>query len=720
MALGVEVAMTANTAQLNTGVEEANRLIGNIGSGAEAASGGLTRLLGLAGAGIAAGAGTIALLTAGTIKAANELGDLSEKTGISVQNLAGLQRVTDDAGLSLDAATGFISKFAESLSNDADAFAKIGITAKDPLDAFEQLADVFNRIDDPQTRAAFGAKALGDNWQEAVPLLRLGSAELANLIKKEGEVSGFTDKLADAAGDIDKQFSNLQKDVSNLGTQAVAPLIPMINALTKSFFDNNGKVGISAEGNKALSKSYEFIIKSIGLLAVGVEVAGSGVSALASKLNALIHLDFGKFDAIDKAFDLSVANAQFKFIDLLKRLKQEAGDSGINIPINVDQGNEQKTGSISNAGEQKVNQNLQGLLGDQSQAIKNISKSLESDLSKHNKAIEQNITDETDLYNFRNQKLQLAFELGNIDEANFYQQKEQLQKDNLAVTEDFLDQEINALQAYLKQQQDAIDNQIRAQEKLRDSTKSEVVKQQAQTNIDGLQEQKLNIESEAQQKINALAKEKINLERESQLQTLQNAAAARKVLGEQAEGLININGLLEQQIGNIIGLSKAQAELNVQIGGTASAEDVVNKKKIFVSEDGKSFSDRPTEVGVQLNLDEANAERVQQQLINFRDKAIADSAILLGVDIDQPKAIAKINEASSSINQKLTEIKPVRLGMDVDQALVVSAAQKAREAAQAAVQPVIIPVVYQARNTPATAAAGGVDLTQAALASGGR
>jgi hypothetical protein len=56
----------------------------------------------------------------------------------------------------------------------------------------------------------------------------------------------------------------------------------------------------------------------------------------------------------------------------------------------------------------------------------------------------------------------------------------------------------------------------------------------------------------------------------------------------------------------------------------------------------------------------------------------------------------------------------------VDQSLVIAAAQRARDAAQAAVQPVIIPVVYQAQNSPSAAAPAGPSLTQAALASGGR
>jgi hypothetical protein len=167
-------------------------------------------------------------------------------------------------------------------------------------------------------------------------------------------------------------------------------------------------------------------------------------------------------------------------------------------------------------------------------------------------------------------------------------------------------------------------------------------------------------------------------------------------------------------------LSQAQAQLNLQIGGTATADDVLSKKKIFVSGDGKSFSDRPTDVGIALDLPQDQEIKIHDQLTQLRDQAVKDSAIMLGVDIDQAAAIAKVTDAASAINESLAKIDPVTLGMDVDQSMVIAAAQRARDAAQAAVQPVVIPVVYQAQNSPSTAAPDASSLTRAALAGGGR
>lgn len=686
---GVTIDFNANLARLEDGINRANQQLSGFRERAASLASGLTSAFAALGAGLSA-AGIVSFGKS-VIDAADDLNDLSIKTGIAVEKLSGLNLAADQSGTDLNGTAAAINKLSKNIGANAEEFAKLGITAKEPLVAFEQLADVFNSIEDPQQRAAFAAKALGKSWEEVAPLLALGGQGIAEIADKAGAASGITKELAEASDQFNDTLAELSANARGAAVQGFAPLVPILNELVVYFRSSDKEAEKNSTSINALKETYKGLAEGLAVVNFGFQVAGKEIAAFAAQTVALAHLDLKGFNAIDKALEDDLANANQRLLDFFAKIegyKPEVNvdlKTNVNNPESVNQSAAPATpGSIDLTG---GNANIQSFIkttADGQKILSEALKKMQADLKSYLNTLGGQLDEETSLFDFRNKKLEASLDLGLVDQADYFQQKEKLQKDQLAETKTLLDQEINALRQF----------------------QSQATEEAAK--------------SDAQEKINALIQKKTDLERDSQIQTLQNAAAARQALGDQAEGLININGLLEQQIGNIIGLSKAQAELNLQIGGTASAEDVVNKKKIFVSEDGKSFSDRPTEVGVQLNLDEANAERVQQQLINFRDKAIADSAILLGVDIDQAKAITKINEASSSINQKLTEIKPVTLGMDVDQALVVSAAQKAREAAQAAVQPVIIPVVYQAQNTPATAAAGVVDLTQAALASGGR
>jgi hypothetical protein len=718
---GITVDFNANLARLDAGVNQANARLDSFADNAQRVASGISSALGAIGVGVSV-AGMSALVKA-TIDEADALDVLNQKTGIAVETLAGIKFGAQLSDTEIDTVASAMNRLGRQIALNADEFEALGITAKDPLGALEQFADVFAGIEDPMQRAALANKVFGKSWEELAPLLSGGGQAFDELVEKGQRMSHITAELAAEAAKFNDSLDEQRALIAGLRNQAILPLVPVLNDVVKAFFDLDDAIAKQDQLDiGTLQKLYDAFGGGLVVFGARAEQAGLGVEILYKKLAALPHavatLDFSEIDRLSNEFDK-------RSDDILKKIDDYAKNrlDGL-TPKKSDQSSATErslaTQSDNALADESSGQSIGASGSKKTGIVSEFNKSLEDELTRHNKIIEGSIKEENSLFEFRLEKLDAAQSLGLVADAGYFREKEQLQKDQLAATETYIDQEINAVQFLQKQQLDAIDAQIKAQEKLRDSAKSPTEKSAAQGAIDNLQEQKLTIESNAQEKVNGLIQQKTQLERESQIQTLQNAAAAKQALGEQAEGLININGLLAQYNTNIIGMSKAQAELNTQIGGTATAADVVDKSKIFVSEDGKSFSDRPTEVGITLDLPQDQEVKVQEKLAQFRDKAVQDSAILLGVDIDQAAAIAKIGQANSAINESLAQVKPITLGMDVDQSLVISAAQRAREAAQAAIQPIIIPVVYQAQNSPSAAAPAGPSLTQAALAAGGR
>jgi len=131
----------------------------------------------VAAAAVAAGT-TFVQMIRGAIDAADSMNDLSKSTSISVEMLAGLKLASKQSGAELEGTAQAINKLSVKMGENAEKFAAIGITAKDPIEAFKQLSDVFRSIEDPQKRAAFGAEALGKSWASAAPLLSEGSAKI--------------------------------------------------------------------------------------------------------------------------------------------------------------------------------------------------------------------------------------------------------------------------------------------------------------------------------------------------------------------------------------------------------------------------------------------------------------------------------------------------------------------------------------------------------------
>lgn len=191
----LELQLMANMARLQSDMEAAKRLVGG-------AMGEIDKMASMAKAALGALGGALSVgafvsWSRAAIEAADSLNDLSKSTGLAVEQLAGLKLAAKQSGADLEGTAQAINKLSVKMGENAEKYAKIGVTAKAPLEAFKQLADIFTKIDDPQLRAAFGAEALGKNWAAAAPLLSEGSAGIQEMVDKGVLLSGMTQDAAD-------------------------------------------------------------------------------------------------------------------------------------------------------------------------------------------------------------------------------------------------------------------------------------------------------------------------------------------------------------------------------------------------------------------------------------------------------------------------------------------------------------------------------------------
>ncbi len=149
------------------------------------------------GAGISI-AGIVAFAKSG-IDALDNLNDISLKTGVAVETLAGFGLVARQSGTDLESFGKGLNKLSISISQNREELANLGISAKDPAEAFLQFADVLNSIEDENDKAAFGAKILKKSYLDLAPALALSSEELRELVTKGQDASGATAGLAKEA-----------------------------------------------------------------------------------------------------------------------------------------------------------------------------------------------------------------------------------------------------------------------------------------------------------------------------------------------------------------------------------------------------------------------------------------------------------------------------------------------------------------------------------------
>ncbi|WFP48508.1 hypothetical protein PL263_10325 [Methylomonas sp. EFPC3] len=191
----------------------------------------------LTGLGVGISVAGLAAFVKEGINAADALNDLADRSGIAIEKLAGLEYAVKIGDTSIEAFVASANKLSINIAKNADDFAKLGITAKDPVEAFKQLADVFSGIDDPQKRAAFGAAALGKSYAEMAPLLAMGASGIQELIDKGRQHNPVTAEQAKLAGDFNDKLTELSNQSigfrSKFAMFVLEPLATLAESLDK-------------------------------------------------------------------------------------------------------------------------------------------------------------------------------------------------------------------------------------------------------------------------------------------------------------------------------------------------------------------------------------------------------------------------------------------------------------------------------------------------------
>lgn len=168
------------------------------------------------------------------IDAADALNDLSDRTGIAIETLAGLDYAVKIGDTSIEAFATSIQRLSVNMGKYQDDFAQLGITAKDPIEAFKQLADVFSSIEDPQQRAAVGAAALGKSYAEMAPLLLQGADGIQALIDKGKEHNPVTAEQARLAGEFNDKLDELDNRMEHFSVIVAGPVIEALNGFSQA------------------------------------------------------------------------------------------------------------------------------------------------------------------------------------------------------------------------------------------------------------------------------------------------------------------------------------------------------------------------------------------------------------------------------------------------------------------------------------------------------
>ena len=280
-------------------VNALGRAIGGLSGTAGKLSGGLRGLAGAAGGlsgalgslvPLATGAG-LAAMAKGAIDAADNMNDLSQKTGVSVESLSKFQQAANASGTSIEGVGAAMIKLNRNLATGnagaAEAMTALGLSATDASGKLKttdqvmlEVADKFAKMPDGANKTAAAMALFGKAGADMIPLLNGGSKAISDLS------ATMTTEFAQGADSLNDKLAALQGKLLQLGVSLGTALMPFLNVVSDLVMN-------LANAFAAMPGPLQAIVGGVVALAAAFVVLAPAISALISIAGVLAGLKIG-------------------------------------------------------------------------------------------------------------------------------------------------------------------------------------------------------------------------------------------------------------------------------------------------------------------------------------------------------------------------------------------------------------------------------------------
>lgn len=313
----LELQLVADVARLRRDIDE---MRGVVNRGAQAMQKSIDEvrgsLRGMFGGVSAAG---FAMWVKSAIDFADELNDLNKTTDIAVNKLAGLSLMSKQSGSDLTGTAQAINKLTMEMGKAPEKFAAIGVSAKDPLEAFKQFSEVFRNIADPQMRAAVAAGALGKSWAAAAPALAEGADRIQEMVDRGEALAGITKRDAELADEFNDSVSELHISLMGTASGIARDMLPMLTDLAKTLTDVSHEANQTDTGFSLIAETMRALIVFGGNVAFVLHGIATEIGGIAAQAGAFLRGDFAQAKTIGEEMAADAERRRQTFDDWEKR-----------------------------------------------------------------------------------------------------------------------------------------------------------------------------------------------------------------------------------------------------------------------------------------------------------------------------------------------------------------------------------------------------------------
>lgn len=237
------VQITADSSGLDTGLKSAEKSVGDFSNRLDTLA---TNLKVIAPLAVAAGAAFAFNMARGLADSADKLDELSQRIGVSVEDLTRLQWAAKMSGASNETLTASLQKLSLNMANSKDpanesaaAFKALGIdienadgTMRSQLEVLNDVADAFAGYKDGANKTAIAVQLLGRSGAELIPMLNGGSTAIKALAAESDRLGNtLSTSTAKAAAEFNDHLDRMAARASAAAKAIATPLLQNLNLL---------------------------------------------------------------------------------------------------------------------------------------------------------------------------------------------------------------------------------------------------------------------------------------------------------------------------------------------------------------------------------------------------------------------------------------------------------------------------------------------------------
>lgn len=326
------IRMAADVASLKSDMDRAKSAVGDAVDIMKKAA------IGLAGA-------FSAQMFAGWLKSAidagDEMGKLAARTGIAVQDIAGLQLAFQLGGAESGVFASSMAKLSKQIVEGNEAFKRLGIETRNTdgsirgvKDILYDTADAFSEMEDGTAKSAMAMEIFGKSGAELIPVLNAGSdglREMDEMARKLG--LSMSQEAAANAEKFNDTLDLIGMGLQGVGRQVAGQILPTLASLAGTFLET------MTEGDR-LAKVADVIAAALkGLYSAGVIIIdvfstlGKTIGAAGAQLVAVMNGDFGQAASIGREWAADMRKDWTGTAQTLEKVWTDSGGSAVDSMV---------------------------------------------------------------------------------------------------------------------------------------------------------------------------------------------------------------------------------------------------------------------------------------------------------------------------------------------------------------------------------------------------